>query len=679
MAGSFMKIDFAGRIQNVTLPTSRPLLPLFEAVINSIHAVEDARKAGQSAQGRIKIYIKRQTDEPRQQMIGGGFASRTIRHFIVEDDGIGFTPENYESFETSDSTLKRDRGAKGVGRFLWVKAFQEVRVTSVFGQNGGTAERSFRFSLKDNGTGDHAMHTATTTEHGTRVELLNFQEQFEKECPRKAVTIAEKIIEHCLATFLSGNAPAISLHDDDETDSVDIDAMFAETVEPHSKREPLMIKGLAFSITHLRLYSGEKLQHMIHLCANDRDVVQIPLSHAIPYLKMKLKGDTGKPFVYMAYVSGNLLDRFVNPERTGFNLPHEGELHDAGELTEEQIVRGTLESIKRELGGELQSLQGQVKTKVEDLVSNKYPEYRSLLPEIDQYIEELSRAVGNDTDLVFKLNEIQLKEDLKTRAEVEELLSEDKKPGVTVTEEYRERQRRYVKRLTEASQSRLAQYVIHRKVILEILKRRLEARPDGGYGREESIHEVVFPMQKTSNEVPWEMQNLWIIDEKLAFHRFLSSDKQLRQVGAQGAQRPDLLVLNSPGAFSDSDEVPVGSVVIVEFKRPERGDYREEDNPITQVFDYVRRLRNQKIKGICGRTIPVAEGTASYCYIICDISAKIREFAENQGWQKTPDGLGYFGFNIPLNAYAELISFDKLMQDSERRNRSLFRYLGLTQ
>jgi hypothetical protein len=29
---------------------------------------------------------------------------------------------------------------------------------------------------------------------------------------------------------------------------------------------------------------------MIHLCANDRDVVQIPLSHAIPYLKMKLKG-----------------------------------------------------------------------------------------------------------------------------------------------------------------------------------------------------------------------------------------------------------------------------------------------------------------------------------------------------------------------------------------------------
>jgi hypothetical protein len=59
----------------------------------------------------------------------------------------------------------------------------------------------------------------------------------------------------------------------------------------------------------------------------------------------------------MAYVSGNLLDRCVNPERTGFNLPHEGELHDAGELTEEEIVRGTLESIRRELGGELQSLQ----------------------------------------------------------------------------------------------------------------------------------------------------------------------------------------------------------------------------------------------------------------------------------------------------------------------------------
>lgn len=671
-----MKVDFAGRIQNVNLPTSRPLLPLFEAVINSIHAIEDARRVGQATTSTIKIYIKRNADELRQQLIGGGLSSRTIQHFIVEDDGIGFTHGNYDSFETSDSTLKRDRGAKGVGRFLWVKAFDQIRVTSVFGDNGDTLERTFRFSLNDNGTADHKIQSAAEARKLTRVELLRFHEQFEKECPRRAVTIAEKLIEHCLATFLSEQAPSIQLYDDDEAENIDLNAVFRETVEPHAKREPIVVSGLAFSITHLRLYSGERLQHVIHLCANDRDVVQIPLSQTIPYLKHKLKGLTGKPFVYMAYLSGALLDRTVNPERTGFNLPHEGELHGIDELTEEHLVRGTIESIKRELEAEIGYLEQEVRSKVEELVTSKYPEYRPLLDRLDRYIGELSRCTATDGEIVYKLNEIQLREDLEARAEMQELLSHSD-ADLKTDEEYKERQTRYLKRVTQVSRSRLAQYVIHRKVILELLRGRTELKSDDKYDREESIHEVVFPMRTTSDEVPWEMQNLWIIDEKLAYHRFLSSDKQLRQIGGEGAQRPDLLVLNAPAAFTDSDFAPIGSVVIVEFKRPERGEYRDQDNPIDQVFDYVRRIRNQKVKDRQGRVIPIADGTAFYCYIICDIRGKIHEFAQNQSWQKTPDSLGYFGFNTPLNAYVELISFDKLLQDAERRNRSLFHQLGL--
>jgi hypothetical protein len=671
-----MKIDFVGRIKNVTLPTTRPLLPLFEAVINSIHGIEDARRVGQSTSGGIRIYIKRNKEELRQEIIGGGLSSRTIEHFVIEDDGVGFTQENYESFETSDSTLKKDRGAKGVGRFLWVKAFDQVRVTSVFGNNGGMSQRTFRFSLNDDGTADHNVRQADTRDKLTRVELLNFHENFEKECPRRALTIAEKIIEHCLATFLSPQAPTITLHDDDERDPIDLNALFRETVEPHAKREALMIAGLAFSMTHLRLYSGEKLQHTIHLCANDRDVVQIPLSQALPYLKNKLKGDAGKPFVYMAYLSGRLLDQLVNPERTGFNLPHDTELHQPGEVTEEQLVRGAIESIKRELGSEISSLEQEVRKKVEDLVTTKYPEYRSLLGALDPYIEELSRSTATESEIIYKLNEIQLREDLQARAEVEQLLSGGDK-DVKSEEEYKERQSRYLKRVTEVSRSRLAQYVIHRKVILELLRKRMQLQATGTYDREESIHEVVFPMRTTSDDIPWEMQNLWIIDEKLAYHEFLASDKQLKQIGADGLERPDLLVLNFPAAFTDSNIAPVGSVVIIEFKRPERENYRDDENPIDQVFDYVRRLRNQEIKDKHGRVIPISNGTAFYCYILCDIRGKIHDFAENQSWQKTPDGLGYFGFNSPLNAYVELISFDKLLQDAERRNRSLFHQLGL--
>jgi hypothetical protein len=37
-----MESDVVGRLKNTKLPLSKPLLPLFEAVVNSIHAIEDA-------------------------------------------------------------------------------------------------------------------------------------------------------------------------------------------------------------------------------------------------------------------------------------------------------------------------------------------------------------------------------------------------------------------------------------------------------------------------------------------------------------------------------------------------------------------------------------------------------------------------------------------------------------
>ena len=34
-------VDLEGKIENTMLPTTKPLLPVFEAIINSIQAIED--------------------------------------------------------------------------------------------------------------------------------------------------------------------------------------------------------------------------------------------------------------------------------------------------------------------------------------------------------------------------------------------------------------------------------------------------------------------------------------------------------------------------------------------------------------------------------------------------------------------------------------------------------------
>src|SRR5205085_8312135 len=69
--------------------------------------------------------------------------ARPICSFEIRDNGIGFNEGNYKSFRTSDSDYKP--GAKGIGRFLWLKAFDHVSVESVFLEDNKYKERKFDF------------------------------------------------------------------------------------------------------------------------------------------------------------------------------------------------------------------------------------------------------------------------------------------------------------------------------------------------------------------------------------------------------------------------------------------------------------------------------------------------------------------------------------------------------
>src|SRR5438034_10249619 len=103
--------------------------------------------------------------------------------FVIEDSGVGFTSDNYEAFETSDTDHKKARGAKGVGRFLWLKAFKQIRVNSVYEEGGKWWQRKFNFTLAANGTSDHQLTELQNGQRQTTVELMKFDSRYEKECP----------------------------------------------------------------------------------------------------------------------------------------------------------------------------------------------------------------------------------------------------------------------------------------------------------------------------------------------------------------------------------------------------------------------------------------------------------------------------------------------------------------
>jgi hypothetical protein len=80
-------------------------------------------------------------------------------------------------------------------------------------------------------------------------------------------------------------------------------------------------------------------------------------------------------------------------------------------------------------------------------------------------------------------------------------------------------------------------------VILEFLEKSLEVDPESAkYPLESVLHEIIYPMNAESSEVPYENQNLWIIDERLAFHEYLASDTR---TSSHFPQEPQLICRTS--------------------------------------------------------------------------------------------------------------------------------------
>lgn len=119
------------------------------------------------------------------------------------------------------------------------------------------------------------------------------------------------------------------------------------------------------------------------------------------------------------------------------------------------------------------------------------------------------------------------------------------------------------------------------------------------------------------------------------------------------------------------------SIIIIELKRPMRNNYTKDENPIDQLYGYVRKIRDGKAEDRYGRKIRVSESTKYYLYALCDDTSRLKEYISNYDFTVMPDNMGYYTFNKGLHAYCEILSFDKIIVDAKKRNRILFTKLGI--
>ncbi|MEV0538474.1 ATP-binding protein [Nocardia salmonicida] len=672
--------SLAGRVRNTSLPKSHALLPLLEAIVNAIQAV-DAAQDESAATGRIHVRVRRdaQTEFDFGQMGPGRAPMKPIVGFTVEDDGVGFTAQNMSSFETLDSSFKADLGCRGVGRLLWLKAFDKVSVRSAYKDENGTLRaRQFRFSVEHEV--EHDGDADGFTHPGTVVSLDGFKPSFQQHAPKGVDAIAREVFEHCIWYFLRpGGAPAMTIADDEEL--VSLADLMDDFVDSAMSSSTIEVKGQKFDMLNLRLKpSARNSIPRLHWCAASRVVLEENLRGKVLGLHGKLKDEGSGEFVYACYLTSDFLDDRVRSDRTAFDISE----RIAGkplvdDLSLDDIRDAVFEEIAKILKEPLESAREQGKQRVHDFVSKRAPRYRPVLARIEERGITVDPSV-KDQDLEAQLHRHLQKIESEAFVQGQEIFAEaDAEPA----EDYEQRLAEYLSTVSEINQSDLAAYVSRRRMVLDLLARLIRADKDGKYSREDAIHSLIVPMRTDSNELASDGSNLWIIDERLAFHDYLASDKTLKSMpitGSESTTEPDILatrLIDAPVLAAEGQRLPLPSIVVVEIKRPMRKDATEDKNPIQQCLDYVKRIRAGKVLTATGRPIPPTHEPPAFCYIIADLTDKMIDRCEISDLRPTHDGLGYFGYNNAAKAYIEVMSFDGLVNSATERNRAFFDKLGL--
>lgn len=678
-----METNLHGRLRNTSLPYSSGLLPLFEAVANSIHSIEEAGLS--QSDGKISIVILRDTqsrlDFTNNQKKPGPEAIAEITGFKIVDNGIGFNEANMKSFLTLDSEHKANKGGRGVGRLLWLKAFSRVAVSSIYASTDGEYKsRTFTFNAASGVVDEKNEDAPAGSKITTIVHLDGFINRYREASRKTTSAIANSLLEHCLWYFVRpGGAPNIMVGDDQ--DSINLEGLYEEHMVSSAVTDAITIKEKVFELTHIKLRANSSNSHFIAFCAANRFVKEENLKGKIPGLYGNLSDESGE-FVYACYVSSAFLDDKVRSERTGFDIDEQSpEMFSQTEVSLNDIRDGVIAKASAHLSEYLEENKKKGRERVENFVSRKAPRYRPILGRIPQ--EKLSI----DPEITDKELDLTLHKQL---AEIEGKLLADGHDVMSpkANEDYSEYQKRlqeYFETAEVIKKSDLANYVFHRKVILDLLEKAIQRGDDGKYAREDLIHNLIMPMGNDSSDIMPDRCNLWLLDERLAFHDYLASDKTLSSmpiISSTETKEPDICALNvfdNPLLVSEGTNLPLASIVVVEIKRPMRNDAAEgeDKDPIEQALGYLDRIKQGKVTTASGRPIPKSENTPGFCYVLCDITPSIERRCIIHDAIRTSDGLGYFFYHKSFGAYVEVMSFDRLVNAAKERNRAFFDKLGL--
>ncbi len=459
-----IKIDLANQVRQTSLPKWKPLLPLFEAVMNSFEAIKEARLP-ENSPGQITVTIKRQADlfhDDAPPVVG----------FLIEDNGIGLDDRNFESFNTAFSSNKQAIGGKGLGRFTWLKAFDRAHIRSTFVDHDETLlTREFDFDESYDLDTRGLPKPTETGAPGTTVELINFRQDYRDRVPKATDVLVQKLIEHFILVLLEPDCPILIVIDLGQR--YNLKEIFEREYKSSASARDFTIGDVPFQVHGFRLPTSRTTKHKLVYAADQRAVTSDKLEDYVPTLSSRLADESGNPFFYLAIVQSPYLSEHVNQIRSDFALTSEDadlelELSDEPLIPRGEIRDKVIEFIEEDLETIIESVNAEKFERVKRYVHQNAPQYKFLLRHAHSFLRRLSPRPRN-SEIETVLHREHHRREVELKRESSKIIREADK--IDDYEGYHKRLSHFIDNYNELGVSALAQYVSHRKIILEFLKR----------------------------------------------------------------------------------------------------------------------------------------------------------------------------------------------------------------
>ena len=288
-------INIKRAVENIRASTT-VYTPVVEMIVNAIQAIEETGRAD----GKVLIRALRDN----QQELDDGLPR--VIGFEIEDNGVGFTDEHRDSFDTLYTDLKITEGGKGFGRFTCLKYFEDLHVESVYLDDEEFKTRRFSMGKNQDIIVREEIAVSEMKQTGTVVTLAALKKKspsFEK----KLSTIAKNFVERLLPYFITedyecpeiilseqGGSRAIRLND---FVSNELSSAFREIA---SSQSSFMLKSTddeeKFFVRVFKLYSPRNQKSRISLVAHKREVSGSMLHKYIPEFEEEFyeKGSNGE-------------------------------------------------------------------------------------------------------------------------------------------------------------------------------------------------------------------------------------------------------------------------------------------------------------------------------------------------------------------------------------------------